>query len=520
MSAIKLYTSKTDAFYFKDSQRNSFYEFGGIQLLPYHYYLQPYTYSDTITKVESFRLRDDVLLNDLSLYIQATVGYGIKFSQTTVMPYDYGNELIYLRFTYSGGYFYSNPFYYTVLDSDKTTYMAYRDNFVDDPYRISLKVWFRQKSRQSELTTYYETKNKNTVTQAIKSHDLDMYESEFMSMEDLIITTDILESPYLIINNLSSSLFEAVKLPELTQQENFGKIKFILNYGEPKIVIDGLELNSDPGIFSAYSLRKIKSSYSGNCIQVRRSSDSTTSEIGFIYGYLDTATLLTFIGSGDGFVKIFYDQTGSGRNFEMTTNSYQPKIVSSGSLITTNGKAAIRFSSSYMEVPSSNTSFNFLHNGTKNAITVVFESKSTTEGGLLSTALDSSTSTGLLITNFVVAGSSSAETICFVGISGQRAFRVYQPKTLNTQLLYSVFTDGSNAIPSNRINASLNNVYPTNNTNSNTPSLSNSTTNLRLGNISGYLLDGNVQEVIIWNEDRLNLKRNIDSEINNYYGIY
>jgi len=285
-------------------------------------------------------------------------------------------------------------------------------------------------------------------------------------------------------------------------------------YGSTKYSI-----NSDTGIYGAYSLRKIKNSYSGNCIQVRRSSDNTTSEIGFIDGYLDTATLLTFTGSGDGFVKIFYDQTGSGRNFEMTTNSYQPKIVSSGSLITTNGKAAIKFSSSYMEVPSSNTLFNFLHNGTKNAITIVFESKSTIEGGLLSTALDSHTSIGLLITNFIV-GSSVAETICFVGVSGQMAFRVFQPKPLNTQLLYSVFTDGSNVIPSNRINASLNNIYPTNNIYSSTPSISNSTTNLRLGNISGYLLDGNIQEVIIWNQDRLNLKSNIDSNINNYYGIY
>jgi len=226
MTAIKLYTSKTDAFYFKDSQRNRFYEFGGIQLLPYNYYLQPYTYSNTITKVESFRLRDDVLLNDLSLYIQATVGYGVEFS---AIPYDYGNELIYLRFTNSGGYFYSNPFYYTALDEDKTSLIGYRDNFVDDLYYVSLKVWFRQKSRQSELTTYYETKTKNTVTQAIKSHDLDMYESEFMSMEDLIMTTDILESPVLFINGSLCSLFEAIKLPDLTQQENFGKIKFIIN---------------------------------------------------------------------------------------------------------------------------------------------------------------------------------------------------------------------------------------------------------------------------------------------------
>jgi len=229
MSAIKLYTSKTDALYFKDSQINRFYEFGGIQLLPYKYYLQPYTYSYVTSKVESFRASDDVLLNDLSEYVQATVGYGIDFSIDSILPYDYGNELIYLRFTYSGGYFYSNPFYYTSLDEDKTTYIQYRDNFSDNAYSVSLKVWFRQKSRQSELTTYYETKTKNTVTQAIKSHDLDMYESEFMSMEDLIMTTDILESPLLAINGSVCSLFEAIKLPELTQQENFGKIKFIIN---------------------------------------------------------------------------------------------------------------------------------------------------------------------------------------------------------------------------------------------------------------------------------------------------
>jgi hypothetical protein len=267
MSAINLYTTKAEALYFKDSQRNSFYEFGGIQLIPSGYYLQPYAYSYEITKVESFRLRDDVLLNDLSLYILAQ-SYGLEFAGDEIMPYDYGNELIYLKLQHSPisisitdsfearvladtgtfesktelydylflltdsedySYLYSNPFYYTILDEDKTTKIGYRDNFLDDPYYVNLKVWFRQKSRQSELTTYYETKTRNTVTKTIKSHDLDMYESEFMSMEDLIMVTDILESPVLAINGSICYLFEAVKLPELTQQENFGKIKFTIN---------------------------------------------------------------------------------------------------------------------------------------------------------------------------------------------------------------------------------------------------------------------------------------------------
>jgi hypothetical protein len=228
MSAINLYTTKAEALYFKDSQRNSFYEFGGIQLIPNNIYYQPYSYSYTITKVESFRLRDDVLLNDLSLYVKTNSNI-IEFSVDDTMPYDYGNELIYLRFTYSGGFLYSNPFYYTTLDEDRTTYIRYNDNSVNYLYYVSLKVWFRQKSRQSELTTYYESSTKNTVTQAIKKHNLEMYESEFMSIEDLIMVTNILESPFLYIGTTRRYLFEAVKLPELTQQENFGKIKFTLS---------------------------------------------------------------------------------------------------------------------------------------------------------------------------------------------------------------------------------------------------------------------------------------------------
>ena len=228
MSAINLYTTKAEALYFKDSQRNSFYEFGGVQLIPNNIYYQPYSYSYTITKVESLRLRDDVLLNDLSLYVKTNSNI-IEFSVDDTMPYDYGNELIYLKFTYSGGFLYSNPFYYTTLDEDRTTYIGYNDNSVNYPYYVSLKVWFRQKSRQSELTTYYEASTKNTVTQAIKTHNLEMYESEFMSIEDLIMVTNILESPFLYIGTTRRYLFEAVKLPELTQQENFGKIKFTLS---------------------------------------------------------------------------------------------------------------------------------------------------------------------------------------------------------------------------------------------------------------------------------------------------
>lgn len=50
------------------------------------------------------------------------------------------------------------------------------------------------------------------------------------------------------------------------------------------------------GVTAAYSLRKAVSSYSGNAIRVRRSSDNTEQDIGFVSGILDTSSLASFAG--------------------------------------------------------------------------------------------------------------------------------------------------------------------------------------------------------------------------------
>lgn len=77
------------------------------------------------------------------------------------------------------------------------------------------------------------------------------------------------------------------------------------------------------------SLRKLYSTAT-NCIRVRRSSDNTEQNIGFAGNSLDTATLLSFVGAGNGFVVTFYDQTGNGENATQSTAANQPRIVNSG----------------------------------------------------------------------------------------------------------------------------------------------------------------------------------------------
>jgi hypothetical protein len=99
-------------------------------------------------------------------------------------------------------------------------------------------------------------------------------------------------------------------------------------------------LNLFPNASLGLSLDKLDKNYTGFCIKVRRSSDNDELDIGFVNGILDTATLLTFVGSGNGFVTIIYDQVGS-NNMTQNTANLQGQIVSNGSVILKKGKPCI-----------------------------------------------------------------------------------------------------------------------------------------------------------------------------------
>ncbi|MES2762672.1 MAG: T9SS type A sorting domain-containing protein [Bacteroidota bacterium] len=95
---------------------------------------------------------------------------------------------------------------------------------------------------------------------------------------------------------------------------------------------------------AAFSLRKLRCAYAGNAITVRRSSDNTTSNIGFTAnGDLDTTALKTFVGANSGFVTTWFDQSGNGRNATQATAGSQPRIVNAGAIEYQNGMPSIRF---------------------------------------------------------------------------------------------------------------------------------------------------------------------------------
>jgi hypothetical protein len=92
-------------------------------------------------------------------------------------------------------------------------------------------------------------------------------------------------------------------------------------------------------LFAARSVsRRLLSSFSSPLLRVRRGSDNAELDIGFhVLGGLDEAALLAFVGAGNGYVSIAYDQSGNGRHLTQTTAALQPQIVSGGVVSTHNG---------------------------------------------------------------------------------------------------------------------------------------------------------------------------------------
>lgn len=79
---------------------------------------------------------------------------------------------------------------------------------------------------------------------------------------------------------------------------------------------------------AAYGFRKLRNAYSGPCIRIRRSSDNTEQDIGFIGSALDTAAISSFVGVSTPFIVTRYDQTTNANHATQATTTRQPQYSS------------------------------------------------------------------------------------------------------------------------------------------------------------------------------------------------
>ena len=279
--------------------------------------------------------------------------------------------------------------------------------------------------------------------------------------------------------------------------------------------INPLLLDLYPNAAAAYSVRKLRAAYTGSAIRVRRSSDNTEQDIGFSSDNLDESALTSFCGAGNGFVTTWYDQSGNGRNATQSTAANQPKIVSSGVVINVNGKASLDYSSSNNIMLSTSGT---LSNSNSLSMTTVAKINTST-AYRYAWAIGSTAGSGYAAFVPILGSAFSdwqAEDMGFWG-----GGFVDAPRIISQGLQ---FINGNQYLNFGVLGTT--NVFNINNstitTRVNTTANCNYSGIIRLGNSSGLTesIGGNLQEVVLWQNDLSANRIGINSNTNTYYAIY
>ena len=242
-----------------------------------------------------------------------------------------------------------------------------------------------------------------------------------------------------------------------------------------------------PNASVAYSLRNL-SNKTTNVVRVRRSSDNT--EQNFTSTEITDGTLATFTGANDGFVTIWYDQSGYSNNATQSTASEQPKLVTNGVVELDNGKPCLRYDTT------GNDSFNLTQRLT--------DARST-----------------FSVVNFVY--NSGDLTQYLFGDSGRYDYASGNDTLLSSQYAASFVKLGDNKV--NNISSDF--------TTTARPlvqslvSMIHTSSAGRISRISddrnlsqSRSLQGKLQEIIIYSTDQSSNRTGIETNINNEYTIY
>jgi hypothetical protein len=262
-------------------------------------------------------------------------------------------------------------------------------------------------------------------------------------------------------------------------------------------------LDTYEGAAAAYSLRRLRSAYTGPAVRVRRASNNDELDIYFDgQGNLDTAALEAFCAGTNGFVKVWYDQGPGGNNAEQTAaTAAQPKIydASTGVLVTANGIPRVLFNgtSHHLRGPSISAS--------SATMTVVCEQQSTSLGnrafGVVDADLIANKETFAFDSDFSLRYDGASSLGSLTPVTGTEIIR-FATRTTSAQ------TDHVNGVSNVADTKTL-------------PTMPAST--LEIGNVDIVFVsyfDGYICEAIFYDSDQSSNRTGIETNINEHYGIY
>lgn len=275
---------------------------------------------------------------------------------------------------------------------------------------------------------------------------------------------------------------------------SFGQVAAMLMVPEPETGGVTYLLDDYPAD-AAYSLRLLKADHAdSSAIRVRRSSDNAEQDIGFtVEGYLDTASLKTFVGANSGYVTTWYDQSGNELDATQSTAASQAIIVNSGAVVRRNGLVTLDMDSGNYIIGTGNnfnepTIFTVIdHNANEQYIISL---QSNNNNGWRQHLRTSDFRTRVATVNLDITSGTGYNLFTSL-ISDPTSF---------------VYYDSSNS-------ASI----------STSPTANVSTYELQIGSstsVVATLLDAFLYEIILYNSDQSANKTSIESNINTHYSIY
>jgi len=266
-------------------------------------------------------------------------------------------------------------------------------------------------------------------------------------------------------------------------------------------------LDTYPNAAAAYSVRKLRSDYTGSAIRVRRSSDNTESDIGFSGENLDTTSLSSFCSGTNGFVTTWYDQSGNANNATQTTAANQPQIVSSGNVILKNTKPTLDFDGTNDFLNGGNilnlsqyTYFSVNSSDTISSVQCIFGKGF---GGNYFESFGNFYVSSKLRNNITYAGPS--ESTVFTSLTSSND-TLYLSTGLYNKINLIQRANGANQGSISETRDIINSTQPF--------------TIGVMGNLIDFRLNGRISEIIIYDNSKLSIISNIESSINTYYGIY
>lgn len=280
------------------------------------------------------------------------------------------------------------------------------------------------------------------------------------------------------------------------------KIIYSDNSSESSLLLDDLS-----GSTGAFSLRKLNSTYTGNAIQVRRASDNTTQDIGFVNNQLDTSSLNTFCSGTNGFVTIWYNQSDVSNDLIQTTSSNQPKIYDSSTGVELeNGKPTITFDGTTSHLKMSNNTYGDIDD----LLTTLAVVKTTSSGTQMITSKGYVGEAGHMFYfksnqyKYVIEN----EIITPIGSS-----------ITNQQNLFSLFlstgTNGVNQFNNGTLYHQATTTQDLTGTYTGAPYA----VGYNVGS-NAWALSGNIQELITFDSDLISDRTTIEDNINTNYSIY